>query len=338
MDRPTRDQIEAYLRQCLPAEEYPVVEAYIRDHPDDSQVVAAFEALWNRLSESESPEIARAAFERFGRVTCRPAPLRRPALSAVLRIVRNAAAILVLPLLASAFWLWSRYEQTEPSYLEYAVAQGQTDSLRLPDNTLVWLNAGSRIIYPERFGRSARQVFFSGEGYFDVAREADKPFVLTAGGVRVQVLGTQFNITSYEEMKSVSVSLIEGSVRMDVDYRSAELSMILAPGDVVRYDKTSGELQRNRFQTDAYCSWRHGGFYFNNQPLSEIMAHFERIFRVRISILDAQLYDTHFSLAFVNRESLEEMLAAISRHSRMHIEYNDDMIVITKNKPMPMKE
>ncbi len=322
-------KIEAYLDGELSAESSAEVSEWLRETPPSADTDRATRELWSRLSEWDAPEQSRTAFAKFSASVGAFESPRKRLFHNIIHITRSAAAILIIPLIATCLVLLNRTTEREVEYCEFAVADGCVDSLRLPDNSMVWLNAGSRIIYPKEFGRKTRQVFLSGEAYFDVAKDASRPFILGSGDIKVRVLGTQFNVTSYEDMSSVVVSLIEGSVCMDVEHDGVLRNALLSPGDIVRYDKLSGEIEQESRSVDGYCSWRHGGFYFDDQPLSEIAAQFERVFGVKISIPEEHLRQTHYSLAFVNNESLEQMLAAIATNDNLRIRNSDDVIVIT---------
>lgn len=329
MDKNILDRIKAYLDGTLPEAERESVRAYLTENENDPRVIDLLRSHWARLPENLDQAAGRAAFQQFSNAIGGFRAAGEPRFRNIFRNLRNAAAIIAVPLLALSIFMLTRISQAEPNYLEFSVAHGCRDSLTLPDNTMVWLNSGSRIVYPESFGRKTRKVFISGEAYLDVEKEARRPFVVSSGDVLVRVLGTQFNITSYEDMGSVTVSLIEGSVEIDAERDDITLSTRLVPGDVVRYDKDTGAFERNRFPTDGYCSWRNGGFYFSNQTFTEIAAQFERVFSVKIFIHDPKLRLTRYSLAFVNGESLEEMLEAINFGGRMHITRDRDMIFIT---------
>ncbi len=330
MDRTKYKRIKGYLDgdpSALPESE---VKEWLRKQPADADVEEALQAFWSDIPESVGAQESRAGFARFWKQTDVLSSPRLPLIPRLLRVARNAAAILFIPLVVGSVLLL-RNAPPEPQYLELAVAPGQRDSLRLSDNTMVWLNAGSRLIYPETFGNGSRQVFLSGEAYFDVEEDSGRPFIVGAGNVHVRVLGTQFNVSSYENMQSVSVSLVEGSVSMEVEYDGISRNALLVPGDVMRFDRQSGELEKSRMQADAYCTWLEGGFYFNNQPLAEIVAQFERVFGVKIYIADPQLRTTRYTLAFVNRESLGGMLEAIAQVNNLNVNRNNDMIVLSSN-------
>lgn len=329
MDNLTPEKIRAYLNSELSREESETIREWIAGNRDHPMLTAALKAHWDALPEFQQEAESRDAFRDFERSVGGFAPPKTSPFRIFLGRIRNVAAILAMPLLVCSIFFWSRTAGPDLDYLEFAVSNGKQDSIRLPDNTMVWLNSGSKIIYPAEFGRKTRQVFISGEGFFDVEKDRKRPFVLKANDVSIKVLGTKFNINSYEDTDAVTVSLIAGSVLMYTDRDQAGGSVELVPGDVVRYDKVSGSIERTHISTDAYCSWRNGGFYFSNQSLSEITAQFERVFDVQIVILDKKLRETRYTLAFVNGESLGQMLSAINYSGNMQIIRDDEMGVIT---------
>ena len=329
MGSPKYDRIREYLDGKRDPETDETIREWLCEEPLHDETEQALRDHWKQLLEESDLKQSRAAFDDFCKIVGGFAEPRIPWTIRWGRRIRNIAAVLLIPLAALCVLLWQHPAVPDVEWCEFAVVQGHTDSLTLPDNSRVWLNAGSRLIYPRRFDGRTRKVFLSGEAYFDVAKDADHPFILNAGEVRVRVLGTQFNVTSYENMESVSVCLIEGSVSMDVENDGLIRNVLLVPGDVVRYDKRSGALEQRRSPVEAYLSWRNGGFYFNNQPLSEIAEQFERVFDVKIFIADPQVKKTPYSLAFVNGESLDRMLEAIAGND-LRINREENMIVIRK--------
>ena len=330
METPAPEKIKAYLNEELPRKEREAIRQWIAVNRDHPLLTAALKEHWNRIPEHMQPAESQSAFRNFERsVGGFPHPSGKPAFRVFFGRIRNIAAILTIPLLICSIFLWSRSSAPDPDYLEFAVTNGRQDSVRLPDNTMVWLNSGSKIIYPMKFGRRSRQVFISGEAFFDVEKDRKRPFILKANDISIKVLGTKFNFNSYEDANAVTVSLLEGSVLLYTDRAQKEGSVALCPGDVVRYDRTSGDIERTHISTDAYCSWRNGGFYFNNQSLSEIAAQFERVFDVKIVVLGKKLQEARYTLAFVNGESLGQMLSAINYNGSMQIVKDEETGVIT---------
>ena len=288
----------------------------------------ALKRIWDSIPEENTVESGRA-FSRFWRTVRR----ERPAyFGKAARIYSYIAAALFIPMLIVGTLYLFRERTYIPEYAEFIVPQGQRDSVRLEDNSLVWLNAGSRLIYPKDFSPDVRKVFLIGEGFFEVAKDPERPFVVSAGEVSVRVLGTKFNLSSYEDSKSVYVSLVEGSVRIESEHNGVRKELLMSPGEIVQYDRISGDLGKTPGSASAMACWKNGGFYFNDRPLDEIVECFERAYGVRIT-LDGGLIDREkYSLAFVNDETLDQMLSAIAYNGRLTVVRTEEGYSLRKRK------
>ncbi len=337
-------KVEGYLKGELPEAEISEIESYLGDNFRDEELTALLRSHWSDLDVDPMNNEGHQAFKNFCKTTnihevslLESKNRRAERLSRACSHFRNIAAILAIPLLLySIFHVSTEHEPVELNYVEYAVANGKIDSLRLPDNSLVVLNSGSKVIYPTEFGKTSRQVFISGEGYFEVEKDPERPFSLSFGNIKVTVLGTRFNVQAYEEMQNYVVSLIEGSVEMGVvgtnDSNQITESVVLDPGDVVSYNKTTGHLSHSNASVDVYSLWKRGDIYFKNQPFGQIAMQLERLFNQEILILDNELSKTHLSLAFVNNESLEKILIDISEALAIDIQDHNGVKIITKKK------
>src|SRR5690606_41813897 len=130
--------------------------------------------------------------------------------------------------------------------------------LTLADGTKVWLNSASTLIYPSNCTGNGRQVELSGEGYFEVAKNEGMPFIVTADGVKVNVLGMQFNISAYKEEQHIRTTLVEGSVRLFHD----DHTVILKPGQQGIVEKGSEGIAVNQVNVHYALAWKEGYFLF----------------------------------------------------------------------------
>lgn len=146
----------------------------------------------------------------------------------------------------------------------------------LPDGTKVWLNAVSSLRYPTRFGGAQRKVVLNGEGYFEVTKNKNQPFVVATAAQEVEVLGTQFNLNTYADESVVKTTLIEGSVKVKI----ADGFKILKPGEQsVLYGK---QLTVNSVDTDVPTAWKNGQFMFNDENIESIMRQISRWYNVDV--------------------------------------------------------
>lgn len=160
----------------------------------------------------------------------------------------------------------------ELRYNELIIPKGGEFTLLLADGTKVYLNSQTRIRYPETFSAESRDVYLEGEAYFEVAKDSTTPFrVNVKDGVRVEVLGTSFNVRSYEDEERVEAVLEEGCVRMA---RGTE-NVVLQPGDRALC-LPDGQIEVGQVNTALYTAWHKGQYIFENEPLEHILRQFER--------------------------------------------------------------
>ncbi|OAZ03464.1 FecR family protein [Flavobacterium succinicans] len=159
-----------------------------------------------------------------------------------------------------------------------ATPRGRQYQLVLSDGTKVWLNASSSITFPTTFIHKERRVAITGEAYFEVAKDKNHPFIVTANDIEVKVLGTHFNINSYPEEKSTKTTLLEGSVLVS----NKKEKSLLEPGQQATQSQT-GTLNVKKLENlDEIIAWRKGLFYFSNTSLENVMQQISRWYDVNI--------------------------------------------------------
>ncbi|AXY72812.1 DUF4974 domain-containing protein [Paraflavitalea soli] len=177
--------------------------------------------------------------------------------------------------------------------------------LLLPDGSKVWLNASSSLRFPYAFYGNTREVYLEGEGYFEVAKNAARPFIVHAGKTDVKVLGTSFNINTYETNKTIT-SLVEGSVLTT----AGSDSLKLMPGRQAIYSNTA--FSTSPFEATNVLSWMQGISYFNNTKLSDISAIIARWYDVKVVIEDQATLNQTFSGAINKHKPIQVFLTNIA--------------------------
>ena len=158
-----------------------------------------------------------------------------------------------------------------------STARGETYQINLPDGTQVWLNSSSKLKYPVHFSAGKRKVELEGEGYFEVAGDPKRPFVVSSRGQLVEVLGTHFNINAYGDEKMIKTTLLEGSVR--VKNETQQLAALLRPGQVAVNDLLhQPTVQQADIETTM--AWKNGLFIFNRQSLDDVLRNVARWYDV----------------------------------------------------------
>ncbi|MFC5873238.1 FecR family protein [Chryseobacterium arachidis] len=163
----------------------------------------------------------------------------------------------------------------------------------LPDGTKVWLNAESELKFPTQFTTDERLVELKGEGYFEVAHNANKPFIVISKGQRVKVLGTKFNINSYSNEETTKTTLISGSVELSNEKNTASIK--LKPGQ-------QGKLNQSKFttefvDTDIFTAWTTNEFQFEGAPLVEVLRQLERWYDVDVDYSNIPNVSVHGTIS-----------------------------------------
>ena len=214
----------------------------------------------------------------------------------------------------------------------------------LPDSTVVWLNAGSKLTYNEHFGTNNRNATLVGEAFFDV-KKSTMPFIIHANTVQIKVLGTAFNVKAYPDEKTTETSLLRGRVEITLDKRPGEL-YILKPNEklVVANEPVEKEtivpekkqpiavLERIKHLNDSTIietSWVHNEFIFEDEAFSDIARKMERWYGVNIEFKDGNIANEHISGTFTT-ETIQEALTALQYSTKFHYSVKGTMITITQ--------
>jgi transmembrane sensor len=179
---------------------------------------------------------------------------------------------------------------SEISYNTISTPRAAQYQVVLSDGTKVWLNAASSLRYPTSFSGQDRRVELHGEGYFEVAKNKDKPFHVQVGAVEVEVLGTHFNIMAYEDEAAIQTTLLEGSVK--VSYNSQ--SDLLKPGKQAILNRDDNKLTTSDANVQQVVAWKNGYFYFDKSDVKTIMRQVSRWYDLDI-IYESPAPDMKFS-------------------------------------------
>jgi ferric-dicitrate binding protein FerR (iron transport regulator) len=194
--------------------------------------------------------------------------------------------------------------------------------LVLADGTAVWLNAASSITYPTRFEGAERRVAMTGEAYFEVARDPGRPFRIEEGDLRVEVLGTRFNVRAFDDAGAREVTLLEGAVRLDRGKRSETLR----PGQQAALG--AGGLTVRPADTEAVMAWKDGQFRYDGVALTTILQDISRHYDVDVVIHDEIPYRF---VARISRDvPVSALLEKLSLTGLVAFDLRDGRIIVSK--------
>ncbi|MCX2575091.1 FecR family protein [Pedobacter sandarakinus] len=188
-------------------------------------------------------------------------------------------------------------------YNTVSIPRGGQYCLQLPDGSKVWLNAETSLKFPNRFAGNKREVELDGEGYFEIAKNKEKPFFVKANGVSVKVLGTHFNVMAYKDEPIVRTTLVEGRVMLS----AAGQSVYLSPGQQGQLGKNG--LTVSEADVSGDLGWKNGYFVFNEESLATIMHKISRWYNVDVNLqTNSKLTYTGSVSKFKNIEEVLKVL------------------------------
>lgn len=174
-----------------------------------------------------------------------------------------------------------------PQINQLVIPYGKTSEIILSDGTHVFLNAGSRLIYPDFFADKNREVFLVGEAYFDVKHNEKQPFVVQTTDIRVRVLGTQFNVSAYPSDNIIETVLTSGKVRLEQNNTGIfSETTDLSPGQLAAFNKTERITQLKNVEIENYTLWKENLLKFESTDLSRVVKRLERYYNVRFRYAD----------------------------------------------------
>ena len=209
-------------------------------------------------------------------------------------------------------------QSAEVKYNTLIVPRGGEFSLELADGTRVWLNAESRLRYPVAFTGKERKVEMEGEVYFEVAKNKEKPFIVTVNGVDIRVLGTSFNVSAYQE--DVVTTLVEGKVQL----KKGNEQVILSPNQQAIW--SDDEFRVKQVDARNFVLWKEGVFYFEDVDLETILDDMARWYNVNVFYMNPALKEMKFSVEIRRYGDINEILRRIEQTKRVKFEIKDRTI------------
>ena len=223
----------------------------------------------------------------------------------ILKWTLRIAGIIMLPLvILIGIQTYKEDYLKKESWVEIKAPAWTRAQFSLPDGTTGWLNSNSSVKYNGNINID-RQVTLTGEAFFDVFKDKNRPFIVNTNEVIVKVLGTRFNIASYENEKNVEVVLEEG--KLIFNDKEMSKSYAMSPNDLVIYDKTLKDFSTEVVQPQKYLSWTEGKLVFRNDPLDVIARRLGRWYNIDIEVNGTLSEDLRLRATFID-EDLKEVL------------------------------
>lgn len=209
------------------------------------------------------------------------------------------------------------------------VPSGKRSSVTFSDGTKIWINSGSKVIYPVTFESDKREIFVEGEVYFDVTSDTRWPFIVKTQQMDVKVLGTTFNVSAYKNESNLQVTLVEGTVEVSTNKKQAD---ILSPNQQFDFNTYTKEVKIQTVDVENYVAWKNGYYQFERQPLNTVFTKLSRYYGVRLEWDEEVGKRTCYGKLDL-KENLEDVLNNLKEASAIPLQftYDEDCIKISIN-------
>ena len=304
--------ISRYLSKEATPEEIKVLDDWISATPENYRSFLSQKNVWEVSHPAFNPEEidVNSAHRKVMEQILHPnQPVSvRPKLS-FLHYWQQVAAILLLPLLIlSAYLYFKPASQIAETYQELFTPYGTWSVVNLPDGSKVWLNANSELRYLSDFNADTRTVELTGQGYFEVTKNAHKPFIVKADkDYSVEVLGTSFNVSAYKDESMIETTLVEGSVKLNVVSGGKRMTQMLKPNEKAEYQKGAGKIKVFGVNTEYDTAWKNGEIIFRNHPMDKVLKTLERHYHVVFEVKDNEILKSIITARFKD-EQLPQVL------------------------------
>jgi transmembrane sensor len=325
--------ITRYLARQTSSDENAQLAAWVAESPEHERTFEQLKALW-QASQTASDSLETAAALRRVKARLTPA-LPEPAPKPVLRRGGRArvyqwTALLVLVLGAVAGTYFYQQPKAAIAYQLRRTPAGQTQTIQLADGSRVTLAPQSQLRYPAQFGEASREVYLEGEAFFEVSKDAHRPFRVHSGTWVTQVLGTKFNISAVRGDSQTAVSLVEGKVQVTDNHQQ----YLLTPGQQLLADRTTGRIYRQGFNQAKVTGWQHNKLVFQNEKLADVAGQIERLYGVKLAFADPATAEVRLWATFDN-EPLTGVLAALKLAGSLEYRREGQVIYLRQAAAQP---
>ncbi len=219
----------------------------------------------------------------------------------------------------------TRKSTDAPAYNTFSTPKGHMYRLKLPDGTNVWLNTASSLRYPVAFTEKERKVALSGEAFFEVEKDADRPFIVEANGSTIRVLGTHFNLSAYSDEPRTTTTVVEGAVNVSKNGKSVALK----PGQQAVVDDMTGTIRQSQVDVRWVIAWKNGYFRFDDESVADIINKISRWYAIDTVEYRGQIND-RFTGTFQRSKQVSQLFSNLEKLAPITFEIKERRVIIMK--------
>lgn len=330
------------------------LENLMLEHPEWQYAIQNLEDLWKHQPPKDDIQAEDAYMLHLHRMAEMNIPFGDSSTILSVTIGKNkirkwywaAAAVLIVAIgTLMAGTLFNKKDTKTLAINEVSTRKGSKSKIQLPDGSVVWLNAGSKLTYNKEYGQQIREVTLTGEGFFDVMKNKEKPFIIHTSNINIKVLGTAFNVKAYPEDKQTETSLIRGRIEVTINNRPND-KIILSPNEKLIVENESfinkdidisndappaisiNKLKHNAVDSSvAETQWVDNKLVFDDESFAELAIRMERWYDVVIEINDPQLQQKRMTGNF-EKETINQAIDALKEMIPFRHEQTGNKIII----------
>jgi ferric-dicitrate binding protein FerR (iron transport regulator) len=338
----------------LSDEQLKTLKDWLNRNPERKTELQPLTVIWTQLDairEINEEEI-NAQWDKMQALTLNSKAIQR---KSKLMSWSKYAAVFILGLLIASTIYYSNYSEKTQAYLSQVieVPYGAKSTVKLADGSEVILNAGSQLSYTNDFGKRSRNVTLSGEAYFKVAKNPEKPFVVNTGDMIIRAYGTEFNVKSYTDENTTATTLVEGSISVELpnqNYKKNKEFFLKPDQQLILEKKTNTtktkELVKNNstnslkiaknIETEVFTSWVNDKIIVESETLDKLIIKLERKYNVRIHLDNEELKDLKYTGTLEN-ETIEQIMHVLELSSAIDFRIDERQIWLSKNNKIKNK-
>lgn len=345
--------IVRYLDNTMTEEDSDFLESWLNESNENRRILHSVDQIWKASSEKSQENFLKelnleADWSRLSQRIDESNPVEQKQRIRQFRRIRRRqqfmstflkVAAVVLVAFTSVF-LTLQYAPTdepavyEPVFKEIFTQAGERANVELGDGTKVFLNADSKLTVPDSFSPHQRMVRLSGQAFFKVTPDKNRPFFVETDNAVIRVVGTSFDVKSYQDDKNVRVVVQEGTVELK-KARDEEEKLLINKGYLGSVSRDAGSLNIEMVEDmELYTGWKEGRLVFKNTPFDEVLAHIKRWYDVEVNLdlSNDSLMDKEFT-ADLKTRSIADVFDVISMSMKIEYELNETKDTITvRNK------
>lgn len=299
------EMLKFYLRNRYALETEEKIQEWLANNSEVEGLEQASKEYWNSIPPQKDSSTNVALKRVNTKIGVHPKEKKTIHLHYLVKV----AAVLIFLMGISGIWFYSK-QYDHPAMIEILAEYGETKQVTLPDQTMVWLNAGSSLTYPAEFQNKIRVVRLSGEAFFTVTKNKTKPFMVETKKLTVEVLGTKFNLKAYPNDHQITATLQEGKIEVQAGKQPKQQ---LVPNEQLVYNSQTSTVKVIKINPNDIPNWKSGKLQFAEATLAEILITLERHFNISFAIdKSIDISSEHYTIKFERNETAEQVLEILA--------------------------